>query len=185
METIQQRVLQAATELFDSRGINSSGIDTIIAHSGIAKASLYKYFPSKNQLIIEYLKQKSNRLFNWLNQQLDKKSTNSQERLFELCELFEQWMSTTDFQGLPFHIASVEFPDPAHPVHHYSVKLSMQLQDYIANIAKQAGIKQARVLAQQLAIIFEGGAMLARLQPHSGAAKRAKNAGITLIKSYL
>lgn len=185
MKTVRERVLQAATELFDSRGINSSGIDTIIAHSGIAKASLYKYFPSKNQLIIEYLKQKSNRLFTWLNQQLDNETSNSQEKLFELCELFEQWMTTSDFQGLPFHIASVEFPDPAHPVNHYSVELSQQLQQYITNIAKQAGVKQAKVLAHQLAIIFEGGAMLERLNPQSGAANRAKTAAITLIKSYL
>jgi len=185
MKTVRERVLQAATELFDSRGINSSGIDTIIAHSGIAKASLYKYFPSKNQLIIEYLKEKSNRLFTWLNQQLDNKQINAQQKLFELCELFEQWMSTSDFQGLPFHIASVEFPDPAHPVNHYSIELSQQLQLYIANIAEQAGIKQARALAHQLAIIFEGGAMLERLNPHSGAANSAKNAAITLIKSYL
>ncbi len=185
MKTVRERVLQSATELFDSRGINASGIDTIIAHSGIAKASLYKYFPSKNQLIIEYLKEKSNRLFTWLNQQLDNKHINAQQKLFELCELFEQWMSTSDFQGLPFHIASVEFPDPAHPVNHFSVALSQQLQQYIANIAKQAGIKQAKTLAHQLAIIFEGGAMLERLNPHSSAANRAKNAAITLIKSYL
>ncbi len=185
MSTIKQRVLQAATELFDSRGINASGIDSIIAHSGIAKASLYKYFPSKNQLIIEYLNQKSNRLFTWLNQQLENKQADSTQKLFELCELFEQWMTTADFQGLPFHIASVEFPDPAHPVHHCSVQLSQQLQQYLADIALQAGIKEAKALAHQLAIIFEGGAMLERLNPKSGAAKRAKTAAITLIKSYL
>jgi hypothetical protein len=70
-------------------------------------------------------------------------------------------------------------------VNHFSVALSQQLQQYIANIAKQAGIKQAKTLAHQLAIIFEGGAMLERLNPHSSAANRAKNAAITLIKSYL
>jgi len=185
MKNTKQKILQAATELFDSRGINASGIDSIIAQSGIAKASLYKYFPSKNDLIIEYLQQKSKRLYTWLNQELAERDESAYEQLFALCELFEQWMSTADFQGLPFHIASVEFPDPAHPVNSCSVELSKELQNYLAKLAKKAGIKQAKTLAYQLAIIFEGGAMLERLNPKSGAAKRAKAAAITLIQSYL
>jgi AcrR family transcriptional regulator len=185
MKNTKQRILQAATELFDTRGINASGIDTIIAQSGIAKASLYKYFPSKNDLIIEYLEQKSARLFGWLNQELANRNSSAKENLFAVCELFEQWMTTPDFQGLPFHIASVEFPDPTHPVNSCSVELSKALQQYLAKLAKQAGIKQAKTLAYQLAIIFEGGAMLERLNPKSGAAKRAKAAAMTLIQSYL
>jgi AcrR family transcriptional regulator len=185
MKNVRERILEAATDLFDSRGINASGIDLIIAQSGIAKSSLYKYFPSKNQLIVEYLKEKSTRFYDWLNNKLETKKANSQEILFELCELLEQWISTPEFQGLPFHIASIEFPDPTHPVNNCSVELSKELQNYFAELAKTAGIKDAFTLAQQLAIIFEGGAMLERLSPGSGAAKKAKSAAITLIKSYL
>ena len=65
------------------------------------------------------------------------------------------------------------------------MELSKELQNYLADIAKVAGVKDAYALAQQLAIIFEGGAMLERLSPGSGAAKKAKSAAITLIKSYL
>ncbi len=185
MKQIRERILAVATQLFESRGIHASGVDTIIAESGIAKATLYKYFPSKNQLIIEYLKEKSNRFYMWINEKLADKKSDSREMLFELCDLYEQWITTPEFNGLPFHIGSVEFPDPAHPVHTYSVELSNELQGYLSKLAELAGIKDARTLGQQLAIIFEGGAMIERLSPNTGAAKRAKNAAITLIKASI
>lgn len=185
MKNMRERILVVATQLFETRGINASGVDAIVAESGIAKATLYKYFPSKNQLIIEYLKEKSDRFYAWINEKLADKKSDSREVLFELCNLYEQWITTSEFNGLPFHIGSVEFPDPTHPVHHYSVELSNQLQQYLSKIAEIAGIKDAETLGQQLTIIFEGGALIERLSPGIGAAKRAKNAAITLIKASL
>ena len=117
MKNMREKILSVATLLFDARGINSSGVDTIIAESGIAKATLYKYFPSKNQLIIAYLREKSDRFYEWLNQKLQGDKNSPKEILYELCDLVEQWITTPEFHGLPFHIASVEFPDPSHPIH--------------------------------------------------------------------
>jgi hypothetical protein len=59
------------------------------------------------------------------------------------------------------------------------------LQHYLSELAAIAGIKDAQTLGQQLTIIFEGGAMIERLSPNCGAAKRAKNAAITLIKASI
>jgi len=182
MKDMREKILNVATLLFDARGINSSGVDTIIAESGIAKATLYKYFPSKNQLIIAYLREKSDRFYDWLNGKLQDQNS-SREILYELCDLVEQWITTPEFHGLPFHIAAVEFPDPAHPINTYSVELSNELQHYLAKIARLAGIKDHDTLGQQLAIIFEGAALIERLSPGSGAAKRAKYAALTLIEA--
>lgn len=183
MKNMREKILDVATLLFDARGINASGVDTIIAESGIAKATLYKHFPSKNQLIIAYLREKSDRFYEWLNDKLLAEKTNPKDILYELCELVEQWITTPEFHGLPFHIAAVEFPDPAHPINTYSVELSNELQHYLSRIAELAGVKDHDTLGQQLAIIFEGAALIERLSPGSGAAHRARNAAITLIQS--
>jgi AcrR family transcriptional regulator len=185
MNNLREKILTVATTLFETRGIHASGVDTIIAQSGVAKGTLYKYFPSKNELIIEYLKEKSVRFYSWLNFKLKDTQGESKEILFLLCELYEQWITTPEFNGLPFHIGSVEFPDPAHPVHHYSIELSNELHQYLSKLAEIAGIKDAQTLGQQLSIIFEGGALIERLIPGSGAAKRARNAAITLIEASL
>lgn len=185
MKNLREKILNVATVLFETRGINSSGVDTIIAESGIAKSTLYKYFPTKNQLIMAYLREKSDRFYEWLNEKLLSRKRNSLEILYELCDLVEEWISTPEFRGLPFHIASVEFPDHSHPINTYSVELSNELQHYLANIAGLAGIKDPDTLGQQLAIIFEGAALIERLAPGSGAPKRAKYAALTLIQASI
>ena len=183
MNPMYDKILAVATSLFESRGINASGVDLIIAESGIAKATLYKYFPSKNQLIISYLREKSDRFYAWINDRLASQQQDSVEILYTLCDVVEQWISTPDFHGLPFHTASIEFPDPSHPVNHYSQTLSQELQQFLARIAQLAGIQDFQTLAQQLTIIFEGAAMMERLSPGCGAARKAKIAAITLIRN--
>lgn len=180
---MRQKILATATSLFESRGIQASGVDTIIAEAGIAKATLYKHYPSKNLLVTAYLRDKSDRFYEWLNSRLSSKKENSLEILITLCELVEQWIMTPEFHGLPFHIASVEFPDPDHPINQYSAVLAVELQGYLSKIAATAGAKDPEALGQQLTILFEGAALVERLSPGLGAAKRAKNAAVTLIRA--
>ena len=183
--TTRQRILETATMLFETHGINASGVDTIIAEAGIAKATLYKHFPSKNLLIIAYLREKSDRFYAWINARLKSKKSLSIQLLTELCESVEEWIATPAFHGLPFHTASVEFPDPAHPINIYSSELALELQAFLADIAANAGAKDPAALGQQLTILFEGAALVERLSPGSGAARRAKVAALTLIKDAL
>lgn len=183
MNKMRKKIIATATRLFETKGINASGVDLIIRESGIAKATLYKYFPSKNQLVISYLQDKSDRLYAWLEENLIDKQRDSLEVLLALCDLFEQWITRPQFHGLPFHIASVEFPGASHPVNHYSAELSKELQLYFSKIAKTAGVKDPETLGQQLMIIFEGAALVEGLSPGTGAALRAKKAAITLINT--
>lgn len=182
---MRERILAAATNLFESRGIQASGVDTIIAEAGIAKATLYKHFPSKNLLITAYLRDKSDRFYEWLSSGQFSKKASSLDILISLCELVEQWILTPKFHGLPFHIASVEFPEPDHPINLYSAVLAVELQGYLSKIAASAGAKDPEALGQQLTILFEGAALVERLSPGSGAATRAKNAAITLIRASI
>ncbi len=182
---MREKILVTASNLFESRGIQASGVDTIIAEAGIAKATLYKHYPSKNLLVTAYLRDKSDRFYEWLNSRLVSKKENSVEILITLCELVEQWIMTPEFHGLPFHIASVEFPNPDHPINQYSAVLAVELQGYLAKIAATAGAKDPEALGQQLTILFEGAALVERLSRGAGAAKRAKNAAITLIRASI
>ena len=178
---MREKILTIASSLFDTRGIQASGVDTIIMEAGVAKATLYKHFPSKNQLITAYLREKSDRFYHWLNTQLASQKNESIALLIQLCELMEQWITRPEFRGLPFHIAAVEFPDPAHPINQYSVVLSAELQSYLCKIARHAGARDPEALGQQLTILFEGAALVERLTPNTGAATRAKLASMTLV----
>jgi AcrR family transcriptional regulator len=182
---MRDKILNIASSLFDSRGIQASGVDTIILEAGVAKATLYKHFPSKNLLITAYLRDKSDKFYHWLTTQLSSRKAESLELLLLLCELMEQWISQPEFRGLPFHIAAVEFPETDHPINQYSVVLSKELQSFLCKIARDAGAKDPEALGQQLTILFEGAALVERLTPNTGAANRAKLAAITLVRNAI
>lgn len=182
---MRDKILTIASSLFDSRGIQASGVDTIILEAGVAKATLYKHFPSKNLLITAYLRDKSDKFYAWLNEHLASKKAESLELLLLLCELMEQWISQPEFKGLPFHMAAVEFPEAEHPINQYSAELSAELQGYLCKIAHHAGARDPEALGQQLTILFEGAALVERLTPHTGAAARARQAAITLVRNAI
>jgi AcrR family transcriptional regulator len=56
-------ILSVASDLFSRQGINATSVDAIVAKADIAKVTLYKYFKSKEQLIIEYLREYDARLW--------------------------------------------------------------------------------------------------------------------------
>jgi AcrR family transcriptional regulator len=170
MNKMREKILATAIQLFETRGINASGVALIIRESGGARATLYKYFPSKNQLVISYLQDKSNRLYTWLEENLINKRKDSLEVLLTLCDLLEQWISKPQFHGLPFHTLSVEFPDASHSVNHYSAELSKELHLYFTKLAKTAGVKDPETLGQQMVILFEGAALVEGLNSGAGAA---------------
>ena len=63
---MRSRILEVASRLFEERGIHGSGVDTIIAEAGIAKATLYKHFASKDTLVNAFLRSKADAFYDWL-----------------------------------------------------------------------------------------------------------------------
>lgn len=185
LEDIRTKILNVASQLFETRGIHASGVDTIIAEAGVAKATLYRHFPSKDLLVIAFLKLNADTFLEWLKQGLGDSTSDSVGKLMHLCDMLEQHILTQRSKGLPYHLTSVEFPDPKHPVHQYSVQLSNELQGYIVLLAKEAGVKEAESLGQQIIMLFEGASLVERLNPDSGATKRAKQAATLLIRSSI
>jgi AcrR family transcriptional regulator len=182
---MRNKILGVASRLFEERGIHGSGVDTIIAEAGIAKATLYKHFSSKDSLINAFLRSKADAFYEWLRSGLKNQDLDPGEQLIEICDLLEQWILNPGFRGLPFHIATVEFPNPAHPVHQFSADLARELQQYLTDIATEAGVQDPKALCQQLTMIFEGASLIERLSPGSGAAGRAKNAAVIVIRAAL
>lgn len=183
MSTLKSKILLVATELFQTRGINSTGVDTIVATAGTTKMTLYKYFGSKESLILEVLKQSHNDFQNWLNERLMGKQPD--EKLDKLFDFIEEWVSKPDFRGMGFLKASAEFPDEASPIHQLSSDQSLQVRQFIASLAKDASIQDADGLALQLSLLLEGAIQAEQMKRGSGAIKYAKKAAKILIDGAL
>ncbi|MDR5170403.1 helix-turn-helix transcriptional regulator [Methylobacillus flagellatus] len=178
---MREYILEVAGDLFSRQGINSTSVDNIAAQAQVAKVTLYKYFKSKELLIIEHLRTQEEKLWQRLAE-----ASRQESALAELEALVVGLLDIIgekDFKGFASIKAGVEFPQPDHPVNQRSREFSRQLRSQFAELAEKAGIKQAEALALQLALVVEGAAITERSQQGSDFVGHAKSLVKTLINS--
>lgn len=185
MSGLREKILNTASDLFQTQGINSTGVDTIVAAAGTTKMTMYKYFSSKEMLILEVLKQGHQDFQNWLNDKLSAGSKKPSDKIQKLFDYIEEWVTSPDFHGVGFIKASAEFPREDNPVHQLSSEQSLAFRRYISLLAAEANIKDADGLALQLSLIFEGAVQAEQMKRGSGAMKYAKAAAKILIDGAL
>jgi AcrR family transcriptional regulator len=179
---MREYILGVASDLFSSQGINATSVDTIVAKADIAKVTLYKYFKSKEQLILEYLREYDDRLWKKLSE-VTAQQGDAASKLKALVDAMLDWIGDPEFKGFAFINASVEFPQSENPVHQTSLEFAQTLRSTLADLARDAGIKNADTLALQLALVVEGTAITERTQRGTGAVEHAKALAKVLINS--
>lgn len=180
---MREHILGVASDLFSNRGINATSVDTIVAEAGIAKVTLYKYFKSKEQLILEYLRQYDEKLWQKLSSRTVTQDVAPRERIMALVNAVMDWIEDPEFKGFAFVKASVEFPQLENPVHRTSVEFARTLRNTISGIAAEAGVRNAETLALQLSMVIEGAAITENMQRESGAVQHARELAKILIES--
>ncbi len=106
---VKSRIIDTASRLFYKQGYNSTGINQVIKEAEVAKASLYQYFPSKEDLLIEYLNVTSK----VTNHQLDlivSKFGNSKDKVLGIFDFLIEMTESTSFNGCNFLNISAELP---------------------------------------------------------------------------
>ena len=181
MSVLKDKILATAIELFHTRGINSTGVDTIVAVAGTTKMTLYKYFASKEDLILEVLQKSQLDFQTWLSDKLNSTSKKPNDNIQQLFNYVEEWVNSPAFIGVGFIKASAEFPNEENPIHQLSHQQSREFRQFISKLAKQASIKDADGLALQLSLLFEGAMQAEQMKRGSGAIKYAKKAAKILI----
>ena len=109
------RILDTANELFYQDGILNVGVDRIIAQSSVTKATFYKHYRSKDNLILEYVKSRRAAAESHV-QSIVEGAASPHDAILELFEGIAAELTTRDFRGCPFLNVVAEFSDPAHPV---------------------------------------------------------------------
>ena len=181
MSALKDKILVVAIDLFHTRGINSTGVDTIVAVAGTTKMTLYKYFGSKEDLILEVLQKNQQDFQSWLSEKLNSASKKPNDKIQQLFDYIEEWVSSPAFNGVGFIKASAEFPNEENPIHQLSHQQSREFRQFISKLAAEANIKDADGLALQLSLLFEGSVQAEQMQRGSGAVKYAKKAAKILI----
>ena len=181
MSTLKQKILQVSSDLFQTRGINSTGVDMIVAVAGTTKMTLYKYFSTKEDLVIAVLQKGHQDFQAWINDKLGSLNDKPDEKIQKLFDYIEEWVTSPAFVGMGFIKASAEFPNEENRIHQLSSQQSKEFRQFISRLAQEAHIKDAEGLALQLSILFEGAVQAEQIKRGSGAIKSAKKAAKILI----
>jgi AcrR family transcriptional regulator len=181
MSVLREKILITATNLFQTQGINSTGVDNIVAVAGTTKMTLYKYFRTKEALILEVLQTSQQDFESWLDEKLNTSSKKPADKIQQLFDYIEEWVSSPAFIGVAFIKASAEFPNEENPIHQLSSQQSREFRQFIGKLAHEAKIKDADGLALQLSLLFEGAVQAEQMKRGSGAIKYAKKAAKILI----
>ena len=173
------RLLATASELFYAEGVQSVGIDRIIEHAGVAKATLYSAFGSKDGLVRAYLQARHAATAERMARELQARYDTPKERLIGAFEV--QGLSFTEpgFRGCAFVSASADAP-PGGVVEHAAQDYRTWLHELFYDLARQADAKDPKSLAQQLVLIFDGAGISAWMDrdPSAETAARTIAAGV-------
>ncbi|MGZ4957894.1 MAG: TetR/AcrR family transcriptional regulator [Methylomonas sp.] len=182
---LQEKILQAAAELFYSQGIRASGVDAIVKAANTTKMSLYKYFPSKDALVLAFLRKRDEDFRAWFIEQVNARADLPKAKLLAVFDVVDEWMRVPEFRGCAFINAAAEFPQEGNPVHRVSAEFYEQFRNYMAELASQCGCRLPESLAIQLSLLVEGAIVSEQMKRHSGAAIQAKQAAMVLIEASL
>ncbi|MPS25482.1 TetR/AcrR family transcriptional regulator [Pigmentiphaga sp.] len=179
----RQRLLDAADELFYEGSIHTVGIDRVIERAGVAKASLYDTFGSKEALIQAYLLARhearkariADRLADY---------PGPRERLLGVFDIMRETASGPRFRGCPFSRAAAEAA-PSAGIREACDTARNWLRDLFASLAREAGAADPETLAGQLMLLYDGASVSAHMDGNASAAAAARATAEQLVELAL
>ena len=175
----RDRLLAAADELFYAEGIHTVGIDRVIERAGVAKASLYSTFGSKEELVRAYLEGRHalrrTRLLAGLERYDDPR-----DRLLGVFEVLAELTGTPGFRGCAFYNASAE-STPGGAIELVSNANRAWTRGLFFELARDAGAKDPATLADQLVVLYDGASVGGRMDKDSKAALMAREIATMLL----
>ncbi|MBY0431472.1 MAG: TetR/AcrR family transcriptional regulator [Rhodospirillales bacterium] len=181
----RRKLLDAALELFYRDGMRAVGVDTVVAKAGVAKMSLYRAFPSKDDLIAAVLEDANHRYWQWWDKVMDRHPGQPSRQLVGLFASVAKWTTGPGYRGCPFINTAVEFPDPQHPGRRVVLAHKAEQHRRLAELCRQAGAPQPDSLANQLLLLLEGAYSAGNTMGPDGPAGAAASAAEALIEAAL
>jgi AcrR family transcriptional regulator len=180
----RERVLTAAYELFSRRGIHAVGTDEVIARAGVAKATLYRHFATKNDLVLAVLERREKIWTHGLiEEQSRQRGSTPEEQLLAIFDVMHDWFQKRDgFEGCSFINVLLEL-GPDHPAGQASIAHIDHVRDIVRRRAVAAGLIDVEDFASSWHLLMKGAIILAAIGDLD-AALRARKMALALIEEH-
>jgi AcrR family transcriptional regulator len=181
-QSARERLLAAANELFYAEGVHTVGIDRVIEKAGVAKASLYNTFGSKDELVRAYLEARHARVATRVASYIERYDT-PREKLLGVFEAQGELFAESGFRGCAFASATSE----AHgeQVDQAADSYRAWVRGLLADLAREAGAPDPELLGWQLHMIYDGASQSARMDHDPAASVASRAAAAALLDAAL
>ncbi|MBO2453170.1 TetR/AcrR family transcriptional regulator [Actinomadura barringtoniae] len=182
---VRDELVMAADELFTAKGAGNVGVDEIAATSGIAKSTLYRWFPTKDDLVVAYLRRRDAAFWQvWDTIAADHAGRPADELIAQL-EWIRDYIAMPEFRGCPFLNITAEFADAGHRARTAAQINKVELRRRLTTLAEQLGITDPPALADQLVLVVDGAFATSQVFGADGPQNHLVEAGRALISVHL
>lgn len=180
----RDRIFETARELFYQHGIRAVGVDAIAHEADATKMTLYRNFPSKDELVAEVLREQERDYWLWWDQVTSCCCDDPRGQLEAIFDAFETKACNADVHGCPLSNAAIELHEVDHPAQKVSVAYKQQLHARLVDLCKRAGAPDED-LADGLMLLMEGSYTARVTLGAAGPVRAVARAGRMLIRSHL
>jgi AcrR family transcriptional regulator len=180
----RERILASSYELFSRRGIRGVGVEEVIEQAGVAKATLYRHFASKDDLVLAFLERREQR---WTREFVEagarERGTTPEEQLLAIFDVFDEWFRRQDFEACSFINVLLEMGAP-HPAGEACVRHLENIRSIVRGLAEEAGIRDTDSFARSWHILMKG-SIVSAAEGDGDAARRAQELARLLLAQHL
>lgn len=181
----RERVFRTAAELFHRKGIRAVGVETIAAEANTTKMSLYRNFPSKDELVAEWLRDHDARFWRTWEEMWRKYPDDPRRQLKAAFDVLARHVADPKARGCPMANAAVEITESDHPATQVIKRHKARLRAQLADLCARIGARDSRLLADQLFLVMEGAQVSAQTPGARAAAASAGRAAKVLIDAHI
>lgn len=175
--------MAAAYELFAQRGIRDVGINELILRAGVARATFYQHFTSKDELVLAFLERCHQNLT--VEQIIAECRTSSEDPAAQLLTIFDVldgWFRRDDFQACAFVSTMLEM-GPTHSLGEASISYLAQVRAFMRTLAEEAGLDQPEAFARSCHILTKG-SIISAVEGDRESAVLARRMAVSLISAH-
>jgi AcrR family transcriptional regulator len=180
----RERILETATRLFYARGLRAVGVDMIIAESGVAKATFYKHFPAKDDLVVAYLDRVDEVWTGQLHAAAEAAGPAPADQLIGVFGALDSACRRDGYRGCGFINAAAESA-PGTVAHDRTVAHKQKVLAWLGSLAADAGAPRPEQLARSLALLLDGALSSGALDADPEAVEVARETARTVVRSAL
>ena len=181
----RKRIFDTASQLFYLKGIRAVGVETIAAEADTTKMSLYRNFPSKDELVAEWLRDHDVNFWQTWDAMASRHPKDPRRQLKAAFALLARHVADPKARGCPMANAAVELTEKDHPARKVIEAHKTKLRTRLAQMCNQMGVREPGLLADHLFLLMEGAQVTTQTLGVRGPARNVARAADTLIDAHL